>query len=271
MRAAQTKLSKWGELSYLESGIDVIGDIAIVKLRPGSEGKEKSVAEAILAEMRNVKCVYGQEGGIEGDFRLRKLRHLGGEERTTTTHKENGIRLKLDVETCYFSPRLSTERLRISEKVAKSEKVLNMFAGVGPYSVLIAKRTRVWSCELNHAAFDYHVENNRLNKVEDRIKMIEGDARLLPEELEGDGPFDRILMPHPSQSNLYLPAALAMLAKGGVVHYYRHVSGEDEAEAEKTLVEEVVGIARGTSVASVRKVRAIGPRYIELAADLRKS
>lgn len=267
---AHTKLSKWGELSSLESGIDVIGDIAIVKLRPGAEGRERSVSEAILAEMRSVKCVYGQEGGVEGDFRLRKLRHLGGEERTTTTHKENGIRLKLDVQTCYFSPRLSTERLRIAEQVAGGEKVLNMFAGVGPYSILIAKRTRVWSCELNHAAFTYHLENNRLNKVEDRIEMIEGDAGLLPEELESGGPFDRILMPHPSQSNLYLPAALSMLATGGVVHYYRHVSGEDAAEAERKLTEEVRGIAPGISVASVRRVRVIGPRYIELVADLKR-
>jgi len=248
----------------------VVGDIAIVKLRPGAEGKEEALAEAILAEMRSVRCVYGQEGGIEGDFRLRKLRHLGGEERTTTVHRENGIRLRLDVETCYFSPRLSTERLRIASGVAKGEKVLNMFAGAGPYSILIAKKTRVWSCELNHAAVTYHLENNRLNKVEDSVEVIEGDAMLLPDELEGEGPFDRILMPHPSQSNLFLPAALSMLATGGVVHYYRHVSGVDSAEAEGSLVEEVGRIAPEVSVASVRRVRVIGPRYIELVADLKK-
>ena len=248
----------------------MIGDIAIVKLRPGVEGKEGELAEAILAEMKNVKCVYGQEGGIEGDYRLRKLRHLGGEERTTTLHKENGLRLKLDVETCYFSPRLSTERLRIAGLVAQGEKVLNMFAGVGPYSILIAKKTRVWSCELNDAAFRFHLENNKLNKVEGRIEMIVGDAMLLPEELEGEGPFDRILMPHPSQSNLFLPAALSMLAAGGVVHYYRHVSGEDVAEAEGNLLEELRGVAPGLSAASVRRVRVIGPRYIELVADLRR-
>ncbi|HUH99632.1 MAG TPA: tRNA (guanine-N1)-methyltransferase, partial [Nitrososphaerales archaeon] len=118
--------------SSLESGIDVIGDIAIVKLRPEAKVDEREAAQAILDGMKNVKCVYGQEGGIEGDFRLRKLRHLGGEERTVTIHKENGIRLKLDVETCYFSPRLSTVRLRIAEQVVPGEKVLNMFAGVGP-------------------------------------------------------------------------------------------------------------------------------------------
>jgi tRNA (guanine37-N1)-methyltransferase len=265
-----TKLSKWGELSSFESGIDVIGDIAIVKLRPGAGGNEGALAEAILGEMKSVKCVYGQEGAIEGDFRLRKLRHLGGEERTTTLHKENGLRLKLDVETCYFSPRLSTERLRIADQVKEGEKVLNMFAGVGPYSILIAKKTKVWSCELNDAAFRFHLENNKLNKVEGRVEMVDGDAMSLPDELKGEGGFDRIVMPHPSQSNLFLPTALSMLAPGGVIHYYRHMTGEDESESGENLRREVEGIAAGTLVGRVRRVRVIGPRYIELVADLSK-
>jgi tRNA (guanine37-N1)-methyltransferase len=269
--SAVTKLSRWGELSSFESGIDVIGDIAIVKLRPGSEGKENALAEAILAEMKSVKCVYGQEGGVEGDFRLRKLKHLGGEARTTTVHRENGVRLRLDVETCYFSPRLSTERLRVADQVEGGEKVLNMFAGVGPYSVLIAKRTKVWSCELNDAAFKFHVENNRLNKVEGNVEMIEGDAMALPGRLKGEVQFDRILMPHPSRSNLFLPTALSMLARAGVINYYRHVSGEDEGEAEETLRKEVEETAPGTVVGPVRRVRAIGPRYIELVADLSRA
>ena len=265
-----TKLSRWGELSAFESGIDVIGDIAIVKLRPGVKGDEGALAKAILDEMKNVRCVYGQEGGVEGDFRLRKLRHLGGEARTETTHKENGLRLKLDVETCYFSPRLSTERVRIAEQVAEGERVLNMFAGVGPYSILIAKRTKVWSCELNDAAFKYHVENNKLNKVEKRVEMIEGDAMALPEKLETEGRFDRILMPHPSQSNLFLPAAVSMLKPKGVIHYYRHMTGEDADEAQLNLRKELDPIALGIAVVSVRKVRLIGPRYVELVADLKK-
>ncbi len=240
-----------------------------MKLRPGVEGREGEIAEAILREMKSVKCVYGQEGGIEGDFRLRRLRHLGGEERTTTLHRENGIRLKLDVETCYFSPRLSTERLRVAQKVTEGEKVLNMFAGVGPFSILIAKRTRVWSCELNHSAFQYHVENNRLNKVERRVEMVEGDAMRLPEVLAEEVPFDRILMPHPSQSDLFLPAAVCMLAPEGAIHYYRHVSGEDEEEAEANLRKELASIAPSLSASSVRRVRVIGPRYIELVAELR--
>ncbi len=75
-----------------------------------------------MAAMKNVKGVFDQEGGIEGDFRLGNLRHLAGEERTITIHRENGLRLRVDVETCYFSPRLSTERLgsRTSSRTGRS-------------------------------------------------------------------------------------------------------------------------------------------------------
>jgi tRNA (guanine37-N1)-methyltransferase len=264
------KLSRLAGLSsHLDTGIDVIGDIAILKLRPEVKAPQAELVDAILEEMRNVKCVYGQEGGIEGEFRLRKLRHLGGEKRTVTMHKENGIRLRLDIETCYFSPRLSTERLRIARLVAPGEKVLNMFAGVGPYSVLIAKRGKVWSCELNSAAYQFHLENNKLNKVESRVTMLEGDAATLPQRLEPGVRFDRILMPHPSQSNIFLPAAASLLAKEGVIHYYRHVTGEDVPQAEANLAKEIASIAPGLSTASVRKVRLIGPRYVELVAELK--
>ena len=180
--------------------------------------------------MKSVKCVYGQEGGIEGDFRLRKLRHLGGEERTTTLHKENGLRLKLDVETCYFSPRLSTERLRIADQVEEGEKVLNMFAGVGPYSILIAKKTQ--GLELRAQRGRVQVPRGEQQAEQGRRRASRWSRATpwrCPEKLKGEGKFDRILMPHPSQSNLFLPAALSMLAPGGVVHYYRHVTGEDVA------------------------------------------
>jgi len=258
-----------GELSSIESGVDVIGDIAIVKLRQGSAGKEDEMAKGILQDMKNVRCVYGQEGAIEGDFRLRKLRHLGGEERTTTMHKENGLRLRLDVETCYFSPRLSTERLRIAEEVREYEKVLNMFAGVGPFSILIAKKTRVVSCELNDAAFNFHLENNRLNKLEQRVETVKSDAMKLRTKLGENQKFDRILMPHPSQSNLFLAGAVAMLAPQGIIHYYRHITGEDEVEAEANLRKEIRSIDPELSVESVRRVRVIGPRYIELVGELK--
>src|SRR5947207_6046638 len=102
------------EMAAVESGIDVIGDIAILRINETLRDRGAAIGEALLRDLKNVKVVLGQEGAIAGEYRLRKLRHLAGETRTITLHKENGCRFKVDVETCYFSPRLSTERLRIA-------------------------------------------------------------------------------------------------------------------------------------------------------------
>ena len=152
-------------------------------MRPGPWplGQEE-VAAAILKNVTSIKCVFEQRGGMEGEFRLRKLSHLGGEDRTVTTHRENGCAFKVDLAQCYYSPRLSTERLRIAEAVGGEESVLNMFAGVGPFSIPIAKKrkARVTSCELNEHACRFHVENNGLNKVDGLVDVVNADAMQLP-------------------------------------------------------------------------------------------
>ncbi len=250
----------------LESGVDIIGDIAIVRYNPSHDMQR--VGRKILELVKNVRVVYGQEGGIEGEFRLRRLRHLAGEQGTVTVHRENGCQFRLDVAKCYFSPRLSTERLRIAEMARDGERILNMFAGVGVYSITVARKRDVFveSCELSRIAYEFHVENNRLNKVAARVHTVNEDAAKLPSIL--DGKFDRILMPHPSKADRFLPAALSLVKKGGTIHYYRHISSENLVGAKEALREELAPIIPNKSVTTVRKVREIGKRYLELAADI---
>ncbi|MGD0145614.1 MAG: class I SAM-dependent methyltransferase family protein [Nitrososphaerales archaeon] len=253
----------------VSTGVDVVGDIAIVRLPELSAAEKRRLARALTKEVKNVKCVYEQEGGIEGEFRLRKLKHIAGEKRTLTLHRENGCVFRVDVARCYFSPRLSTERLAIAGKVASRERVLNMFAGVGPFSITVAKKAgaRVTSCEINKYACDLHEENDRLNKVQDKVRVIRGDAAELPAREKKC--FDRVLMPHPSQADMFLPVALAMAKKRATIHYYRHVLGRSEDEASARMVEELSGlIPTGTRIAT-RRVREVGPRWLEMAADLR--
>jgi tRNA (guanine37-N1)-methyltransferase len=128
------------------------------------------------------------------------------------------------------------------------------------------KRATVCSCELNEEAFDLHVENNRVNKVEEKVRMVMADAMRLPGLLNER--FDRILMPLPSRSNLYLGAALSLAKPGGLIHYYRHMSGKNVAEAEANLAHELSSIAGERRGFTTRKVREIGPRYIELVAEI---
>jgi len=253
----------------VSSGVDVVGDIAIVRLSGFSAAEKGRVGKALLSELSNVKVVMDQEGGIEGEYRLRKLRHLAGEKRTLTLHRENGCVFKVDVAKCYFSPRLSTERLRIARLVKPKERVLNMFAGVGPYSIPIAKLAgaRVTSCELNEYAAELHVENSRLNKVQTLVDVIAGDAADLPRVVTTR--FDRILMPLPSEADRFVPTALKMAKKGATIHYYRHVLGKNELEAEEALRAELSLLLPARTRFTVRKVREVGPRWIEMAAEIR--
>ncbi|HME18783.1 MAG TPA: class I SAM-dependent methyltransferase family protein, partial [Nitrososphaerales archaeon] len=224
---------------------------------------------AILDEMKGVRCVFEQQGGIEGDFRLRRLRHLAGEDRTMTVHRENGCSYRVDVARCYFSPRLATERLRIADETAEGESVLNMFAGVGPFSVLVAKRkkARVLSCELNGFACRLHEENDIANKVDRLVKVVNADAARLPKLTRRR--FDRILMPHPSQADRFLPAALLLAKPRATVHYYRHLLGTDEDDAAKGLAAELAGLLPARAKYQTRRVREVGPRWLEMAADIR--
>jgi len=172
------------------------------------------------------------------------------------------------VRRCYFSPRLSTERLRIAKEVSSSERVLNMFAGVGPFSIVIAKKrgAKVTSCELNRYACELHEENVRLNKVGGLVDVHNIDASEVVNKLGGK--FDRVLMPHPSASNKFLAQAISMAAKVGVVHYYRHVLGRSEAEASANLAAELAGLLPGNTSYRTRRVREVGPRWLEMVADI---
>ena len=253
----------------VSSGVDLIGDIAIVRLEGLTQREKKRIGRTLMVEMKNVRGVFEQEGGIVGDYRLRKLKHLSGAKRTLTTHRENGCIFRVDVARCYFSPRLSTERLRIAGLVGSKEKVLNMFAGVGPFSVPIAKLggAKVTSCEINGYAARLHEENNKLNKVDGLVSVFAMDANELPDRSRAK--FDRVLMPHPSQANKFLQTALKVAKKGGLIHYYRHVVGRDEVEAEGTLRAELSDLLPPKSDFGIRRVREVGPRWLEMAAEVR--
>jgi len=253
----------------VSTGVDVVGDIAIVRLEEFGQKEKKRIGEALLAELRNVNGVYEQVGGVEGELRLRSVKHLAGARRTLTVHRENGCQYRVDIARCFFSPRLSTERLRVASQVRKGELVLNMFAGVGPFSIPMARssRTLVTSCEINPLACRLHRENDRLNRVESLVKVFNDDAQDLPSKLRPE--YDRIIMPHPSQAHRFVPAALQLAKRKAMIHYYRHVLGRTEEEARENLNKELSELFPRKARYDLRKVREVGPRWLEMVADVR--
>ncbi len=204
----------------LSRSFDLIGNVAIVRAKRGFD-RVAATQEAELLMKANpaVKGVFARAGPIEGEYRVSPLVHLAGSSETLTTHRENGFSYLIDVEKVFFSPRLATERRRVYSQVRPGERVLDMFAGVGPFSIPMAKAgATVWACEINPHALDLLERNSSLNGV--TIRTFPGDARAVAEG-QARGWANRIVMNLPSRSLDFLDAALsAISASGGILHIY---------------------------------------------------
>jgi len=215
--ALEGRLSE-SELRLLPSSFDVIGDIAVIEIPDGLLHLKNVVGEALLRAFSSIRVAAMKSSPVSTEFRVRGLEVIAGENRTVTLHREFGCVYRLDVASAYFSPRLGGERMRVAGKVSEGERVLVMFAGVGPYAILIAKTRSpavVVAVELNPLAVDFMEENARINKV--NVNCILGDVRAVVPSL---GLFDRIVMPLPKDAGNFLDVALPALCAGGVVHFY---------------------------------------------------
>jgi tRNA (guanine37-N1)-methyltransferase len=224
---------------------------------------------------KEVKSVWQQTSSVSGDYRLRNLEFLLGIKTTETRYKEYGCIYKIDLRKAYFSPRLSYERQRIARLVQNEETVLNMFSGVGCYSIAIAKYSmplKVISIDVNPSAFSFLEENIRLNRVETKIIPLLGDAKSkINQELQDTT--DRVLMPLPEKAYAYLDyAVLALKPEGGWIHYYDFEyakSNEDPVKKVETKVsEKLCKLCPNFQVKFGRIVRPIGPNWHQVVLDI---
>lgn len=263
------------ELAYIYDSYDVIGDIAIIRVTGKSRKYSRIIAETIMNVQKNVKTVLAQTSSVCGDFRLRKLNFVAGENKIATVHKEYGCLFSVDVGKCYFSPRLLYERMRIAKQVVNGEVVVNMFAGVGCFSIVIAKHSKakkVYSIDVNPAAIQFMQKNIRLNKVYREVIPIQGDAKeVIEKRLRCTA--DRVVMPLPEKAFEYLPHAVSALKEaGGWIHYYDF----EHAEKNENLVKVKVKVAEKLQSLGVtftipfdRVVRTTGPNWYQIALDVK--
>jgi tRNA (guanine37-N1)-methyltransferase len=259
-------------IPLVSKSFDIIGDIAIIELSSTAEPFEKNIAEALMKVHKNVKTVYSKAGPITDNQRLRPLHHILGANRTETIHRELGCRFKIDIAKAFFSPRLSAEHDRVAAEVGHGELVVDMFAGIGPFSILIAKRLKdiqVHAIDANPEAAKLIAENAKMNKVEDLIKVWTGDARsIIKNNLSNTA--TRVIMNHPSQARVFLESACeALRHEGGFVNYYTFASGSDsESKASKELADAVDNSGwKIEKVIGTRKVRGVGPMKWQIAID----
>lgn len=259
-----------GDLApLLPSSFDVVGDIAVVKVPEPLRALEDRIGDAILAWSPAIKVVAADRG-VAGDFRIRQVEVVAGEPRTRTVHREHGLDYAVDVAKVYFSPRLGSERARIAARVRPGETVADLFAGVGPYAILIARRAQpkvVHAVDANPDAVELLRENVRRNRAH-AVVPEHGDAAEVLDRIEG---VTRIVLDLPRSPREFLPRALRKVAPGGTVHVYA-ILERSALEAEADAVRHTAASVR-RSVASLeaREVHTYAPTMALFALDVRVS
>jgi len=258
-------------LSQLPRSLDIVGEIAIIELSPKLEPYSREVGEGILRVSPHVRLVLKKVSDVAGTFRTRGLQVIAGSGGMETIHREFDCVYRLDVSSVYFNPRLAHERRRIAEQVAKGEAVVDMFAGVGPYSILIAKlqpQSKVYALDINPCAIKYLKENILANRVADRVVPTLGDARESRNRLCDTA--DRVIMNLPSEAGQYLDVASHILkAAGGHIHFYGFTSRGGALDSERDHFEKVVlsQNRRVRALSYCRVIKEISPGRVQFAID----
>lgn len=261
------------EIVDLYAAFDQVGDIIVIRIPDSLVPKKKVIGEILLQKVKTARSVFYQVSAVSGDYRTRDLELLAGEDKTETEYKEYGCRFMVDVQKAFFSPRLSTERDRIANLIQDGETVINMFGGVGMFSIIAAKRKKclVYNIDINPDAIRLCDQNIKLNKLIGRVEIIAGDAaKIIEEKLSDKG--DRVLMLLPERSDDFLDSAVKALKSNAILHYYCHIHSDKKSEVAGLAKRHFLEVIKNKSeVLSSKIVRPVGPRFYQAVVDARVS
>ena len=274
-------------LDLIPKSYDIVGDIAIIEINDVESLNEKEtviiknkIAYALTVVNRNIKSVYEKKSEIKGSYRLRELHHLFGEKKTKTTHKENNCIFRLDLAQAFFTPRLVFERKRIaSSNIQDKELIVDMFAGVGPFSIQIAKIHDVFihSFDVNPHAYEQLKENILLNKIRGEIIPHNLDVKKLiapTNELGASikSKINRIIMNLPEKSMEFIDVACFLMKKsGGIIHSYQFCEKPNSIEKAIENLKESVKNQKWTieKILNSKIVKPFSPKAELIVVDLR--
>ena len=252
------------EIENLRTSFDTIGDIVILEIPDDLIDKKQMIGDAAL-EFTKRKSVYMKKSAVKGTTRVRELEFLSGNDDSITIHKEHGARLKLDVREVYFSPRLATERKRVMESVKNGEKILDMFCGIGPFPIVIAKNKNVdiTAVDINDKAIKYLNENIKLNKLKCNIKTYCGDVRDVANSFNTK--FDRIIMNLPGLAYTFLDVSVDLIKNGGIINYYEF--SDSYEQGIERLNKAANNVGKKVEIINTRKVKSTSPGEWHIAID----
>jgi len=253
-------------IPLLPTSFDVVGDIVILRLADDLLPWKGPIGGALLSTFPRLRTV-ALDKGVKGEMRVRDLEVISGDDSTETVQIEYGLRLKVDLRKAYFNPRLASERQRVASLVKKEEVVIDMFAGVGPFSIMIAKYAEpeiVYAVDINMDAVEYLKTNIAMNRVKN-VVPVWGDAREILPTLPRP---DRVIMNLPHSAREFLPDALHRLRPGGTIHFYfvcERTSAEEILAAVESQGQE---LGKAVRVSRTEELKTYSPSASVFSADL---
>ena len=259
-------------LAGVPRAIDFVGDIAIVEIPPELLTYKKAIGEALLKAHKQTRTVLAKSSAVEGVYRLRNFEVIAGVKKTVTVYREYGCVYHVDVAKAYFSPRLSSEHNRVASQIKEGETVVDLFAGVGPFAIPIAKKhnnVRVYAVDVNPDAVFLLKRNVAVNRTEKQVVPLLGDARqVVREQLLGKA--DRVIMNLPETALEFVDVTCeALKPEGGIIHYYGFENVSDPLEKASVRLTEAVNRnnRQVKNILLAKSVREVAPYTWQVVVD----
>jgi len=258
---------------------DLLGSVAIVNFpREARQREKKKFAEKLMQNNKSIKSVLEKTGKFSGRLRKMKTKFVAGEKTKEILYRENGCVFRFNIDKTYFSPRLSNERKEIASKIKKGDNVLVMFAGVAPYSIVIAKNSKakkVYSNEINREANKYAQLNIGLNNLKNKIELVSGDIKRVARnwiKTHRNTPtthplFDVIVMPRPQLRETFLEQAFMLAEKGTRIYYYDFSKQNETDKVVERIKKEAKKFKRRIKILKIKKAGEIGPYRVRVRVD----
>ena len=277
---------------------DILGNIAVVKFsREFKQAEKKKYAKELLGKNKSITTILEKTGKISGRLRKPTTKWVAGKKTKEVLYRENNCVFRFDIDKTYFSPRLSNERKEIASEIKKGEEVLVMFAGVAPFSIVVAKNSKakkVYSNEINREANKYAKLNVELNKVKDKVILLDGDIKKIAEKLSVESrcpsealkrhrlleqekkveenrlgclQFDVIVMPRPQLKETFLKQAFQLSKRGTRVYYYDFCGAEETQIIVGKIKAEAKKFRKKIKILKTKKAGEVAPYKIRVRVD----
>ncbi|MFX1486254.1 MAG: class I SAM-dependent methyltransferase family protein [Promethearchaeota archaeon] len=258
-------------LNLLPRGFQRIGDIIIMNIHKELLPFKELIGRSLLSIIPKCRSVCVKIGGISGRYRTPELEVVAGDKNTETTHREHDCLFRLDVKRIMFAKGNVNERRRLADLVRDDEVIVDMFAGIGYFSIVIARHANpriIHSIEINPVSYKYLCENILLNRVNEKVHPILGDCSTEAPKLGITA--DRIIMGYLPSPKDHLPAAMKITNPNGtIIHYEGLIHKTDPPTLLLEEVEEAAAsYGKMPALSNWKLIKTFAPNVHHIVLDV---